>query len=494
MVHWLRHMVLMLALAGLFCSCTQIEDARHVVAEADSLRAVGTTYDDSLAIAKAAATLSHVRIIYPTDYARANYYYGRLLRNRGDHPEAMQAFLRTIHSRTNDHEILARSYSNIATLCHWADEYALSYEMYQKCAQQFWLCSDSVMYYYALNAIAFELVWQKQCREALALTDKIEQECIDTGVLTKIWETRAEAYKMVEKYDSAIYCAGILYQKGYYAPTGYVIKAQSYLGIGQDDSAVYYAQKVMDSPYADNTDKYNVLFILSNNDSTIEKDEIRELNSQRADIGIKELTPESEKLAIAIDYLLQDMNRKPDLIWLWAILTTVFIIATPSIIITSRKRKKHQLYSQKATEAQEEHRILSEQNQKLEQQQIQRQTTMRQELEANRLAICNSHDWQKTLHWKDFDTMCDMVNKHFFLFADKLKTMHTLDEKEIRLCVLVFLDMFSLKQMADILSYSETGIRTYKSRVNDKLGNKGHDLRTFLVEKVILGSSNERKM
>ena len=180
--------------------------------------------------------------------------------------------------------------------------------------------------------------------------------------------------------------------------------------------------------------------------------------------------------------------------WLWATIVTLLIIGVPSSVYISRKRKKHQLYSQKTIEAQEEHRILSEQNQQLEQQQIQRRATMRQELEANRLAICNSHDWQKTLHWKDFDTMCDMVNKHFFLFADKLKAMHTLDEKEIRLCVLVFLDMFSLKQMADILSYSETGIRTYKSRVNDKLGNKGHDLRTFLVEKVILGSSNERKM
>ena len=119
---------------------------------------------------------------------------------------------------------------------------------------------------------------------------------------------------------------------------------------------------------------------------------------------------------------------------------------------------------------------------------------MLQELETNRLIICNSHDWQKELQWADFDAMCETINRHFFLFADKLKATNTLDEKEIRLCVLVFLDMFTLKQMAATLSYSETGIRTYKSRVNEKLGNKGHDLRNFLIENVIWGASEEQKM
>ena len=481
MIHWVRHMVLLFALAGLFCSCSQVEDARHVVAEADSLRTAGIAYDDSLSIAEAAATLSHVRNIYPTDYARANYYYGRLLRTRGDHPAAMQAFLRVIHSRSEDHAVKGRSYSNIATLCHWADEYALSYEMYQKCAQQFWLCPDSVMYYYALNAMAFELARQQLLRESIDLTNKIEQECTDEGVLTKIWETRAEAFRVVEQYDSAIYCADILNAKGFIAPSGEVVKAQSFLALGIEDSAVYYAQIVMESPYANNTDKYNVLYILSNNDSTIEKDDIRALNSQRADIALQELTPESEKLAIAVDYLLQDLNRKPDLTWLWAILVTLLIIGVPSSIYISHKRKTHQLYSQKTTAAQEEHRILSEQNRQLEEKQIQRRENAMAEIDV----FCNSiteENIKQKLCWKEFDQMCTIVNQRMFGFVDKLRARGITSDNEIKICILLVIGHFNTKQMAMIVPSTYDSFKTTKSGVAKKLNISGKNMRSILLK------------
>ena len=127
-----------LILAGallLLClsSCSRVQsirEARTIVAEADSLRNAGQSLSpfsfhlspsksDSCAMADAAATLEPLRLIYPTDYAHANYYYGRLLREAGNQPEAMLAFLRVVHSRTKDHEIIARAYSNIGTMCNW---------------------------------------------------------------------------------------------------------------------------------------------------------------------------------------------------------------------------------------------------------------------------------------------------------------------------------------------------------------------------------------
>jgi hypothetical protein len=233
-------------------------------------------------------------------------------------------------------------------------------------------------------------------------------------------------------------------------------------------------------------DRYNALYILSHSDTTLTTDEALTLTSEREDVRFYEYEPTKVKLTQAIQLLEQDLNRKPDYTWLWAILATILVFCIPGTYYISHKRRNRQLISQQTEELRQEKELL-------ELHQTQRQATMRQELEANRLAICNSHDWQAALQWKDFDTLCDRVNKHFFLFADKLIATRTLDEKEIRLCVLVFLDMFSLKQMAAILPYSQTGIRTYKSRVNDKLGNKGHDLRTFLVDTLILGCPIDKK-
>jgi len=229
MIHWLRHMVLLLALTGLFSSCSQVEDARLVVAEADSLRTAGIAYDDSLSIAEAAATLSHVRNIYPTDYARANYYYGRLLRTRGDQPAAILAFLNVVHSRSKDFAVKARSYSNIGTMCNYAGEFAMAYDMYGQSAECFGEANETRLYYYAQNAKALQLAELSLHDETLLLLDSITSTCDDSGVLVKTWETKAFLYVNTQQYDSALHAIHMLHAAGYHDPCGYVKQAQAFL-------------------------------------------------------------------------------------------------------------------------------------------------------------------------------------------------------------------------------------------------------------------------
>ena len=120
-----KHITLWLLFAAMCTSCSGVHDlreARSIVVAADSLRAAGqapytlnrsnssnlsndSLPPDSTALAFAVTTLEPVRLLFPTDYAHANYYYGRLLRDAGDQPEAMLAFLHAVHSRTKDHAI-----------------------------------------------------------------------------------------------------------------------------------------------------------------------------------------------------------------------------------------------------------------------------------------------------------------------------------------------------------------------------------------------------
>lgn len=254
------------------------------MAEADSLRSAGQSLSpftfhlspsqsDSTTIASAVSALEPVRFFYPTTYAHANYYYGRLLREAGNHPEAMLAFLRVVHSRTQDHAIKGRSYSNIANMCRLAAEHELAYDIYKLSAEEFLRIPDSIAYYYALNNMAFDLAEIKQPHGAISLTNIIESECPNENVLTKIWETRADAYLMAEMYDSAIYCVRQLQARGNHESTGYLFLAQAYDNLGISDSALHYARLVMEqSSY--HGDKYNVLYILSHHDSTLSSDEI----------------------------------------------------------------------------------------------------------------------------------------------------------------------------------------------------------------------------
>ncbi len=134
-------------------------EARQTLDVADSLRVnEGRLYNDSLALAEAYTLLGHWRLIYPDDYARACYYYGRMLRHRGDQVAAMRAFISGTHAPYvqrvvplpwfTDYHILGRIYSNMGTMSHLAGEFELSYEMYKTASEQILKTDDSTSYYY----------------------------------------------------------------------------------------------------------------------------------------------------------------------------------------------------------------------------------------------------------------------------------------------------------------------------------------------------------
>ncbi|MBQ7648580.1 MAG: hypothetical protein IJS92_05840, partial [Paludibacteraceae bacterium] len=143
----LRRLFIFLPFVCMLMACQPVRDAQRVVAQADSLRVnEGRLYDDSLALANAYTLLGHWRLIYPDDYERACYYYGRMLRSRGDQVSAMRAFIAGSHAPYfdravplpwfSDYHILGRIYSNMGTMSHLAGEFELSYEMYKTASEQ----------------------------------------------------------------------------------------------------------------------------------------------------------------------------------------------------------------------------------------------------------------------------------------------------------------------------------------------------------------------
>ena len=92
----------------------------------------------------------------------------------------------------------------------------------------------------------------------------------------------------------------------------------------------------------------------------------------------------------------------------------------------------------------------------------------------------------KDLCWSDYNQMCKIVNQQFFFFAQKLQYSHLLSEREIRLCVLVLIGITNSKQLADMLLYSESGIRNFKNRTAKKLDTNSVELRNKLL-KIAIG-------
>ena len=464
------------------CVPLSVREAQTVVAQADSLWHNGQMYGidagDSVTLAEAYHRLDRAQTIFPDEFAHSCYHYGRLLRKKDNPAEAMQAFLAATHSRTRDYHILGRVYSNMGSISHLAGEFQLSYEMYEKSAETFLKDGDTLSYYYLLNNMAFELAEQGKKDSTLYLIREIEDKCTDGEVLNKAIETKAEAFFQFGQFDSALYYANVLCAENYFNIIGILIKAQSYSFLHEYDSATYYANIVI-SCSSSLFDIHNALYILTNDDYTKDNTSIRETAAKRSDVQ-KLIEIQHGKLSQATQLLEQDLNWKPDWQWLYASCATIFIIGILALVYFRRRRRQHQLLSQQVED-------LENKSQELMQEHTTYKKNLVAQLEQNCRVISESKDFPDNLNWKEFEVMCKTVDANFNMLASKLSHIGTLNETEIRLCILVFFDL-DRNQISDVLPYAKNGVGKLKYRAAQKLGVEGKNLRKNLIHIAI----NER--
>ncbi len=478
--------VFLMALLLAACAPRGVDEACCVVAEADSLWQAGLQYGidegDSATLAQAYKTLEAIPLPFReglglgSPYAHACYHYGRLLRRADDPVAAMQVFISGTHSGTDDHHILGRIYSNMSDLCHLASEFPLAYDMYERSGEMYLRNDDSLLYYYDLNNMAFELAEQGKKDETFILLDSIAHNCNDRNVFLKTLETKAKLYFQLQLYDSVIYTTNVFQLRRDCVPTSCGLKARAFWHMGQVDSALYYANQVLSMPTASEQNKYNMLYIIANADSTLSNEDVLALSAQRSDIETDILIPLHSKWGLAVQLLQQDLNRKPDWRWFWGVVATLLVVGLCLWLYIFRKHKQRALLSQQVED-------LTIQNEEAKDQQIKRYNDRLLRIQENCDILANSDSIMDSLQWKNYDKFCECINIHFFLLADKLKATDRLNEKEIRLCVLVLIGSFTDKQMANILYYSYNSIRSTKRTLANKLGTTSANLRSFLIEK-----------
>lgn len=486
--------ILLLAFSAVFfgsCSSRAIHEAEAVVAQADSLWQAGLMYGtdagDSLTLAQAYKTLGDIPLPYReglglgSPYSHACYHYGKLLRAKDNPAEAVQAFINATHSRTRDYHILGRVYNNIGDMCHLAGEYRLSYEMFEKSADMYLQNGDTLLHYYSLNDMAFELVAQKDTSYICVLLDSI-QTYNHSDVILKTQETKALMYLQSQHYQAAISLIDSMQVEGYYDLMGYLLKAQAYEHINQFDSAVSNASFIL-SHTTDSRYLISACYILSHVDKGISSDSILELTSIRADAQ-KDWGIRNGQYANAVQLLEKDLERKPDWQWLYAVMATVLIIGAAIVIYVYRKHKKHDLLAQKISDLTLKSNAVQANHEKL----VNRYESQHQRREEETLHRCallrNSPQIAVELKWSDFDAACSIIDSHFYLLATKLRQKAVLNETEIRLCILVLIGLNRI-QIANTMPYALNSIGKLKDQTAKKLGTSGKNLRDFLIKMVV---------
>lgn len=466
------------------CSSQAVREAQEVVAEADSLRAEGVAYTDSVTMAEAYNTLDKWQYIYPTDYARACYYYGRLLRNNDDPIAAMQVFINATHTNTRDYHILARTYSNMGSICHLANEHMLSYDMYSRSADLFLKNGDTLLYYCLRSDMAFECAKQGKQNRVYTILDSMPEPNFDRQLLVKNVEAHLILCKYLHKYDSVLYYADSISKLNGESPMQLISKAQAFCYIHQYDSATYYAQRTI-ATSSSLFNLNNALYILIHCDSINNGYKVYGLSSERADVQ-KQIEIRQGKLSQATQLLEQDLHKRPNLLWLYAIIGTSVLIGSVLWIYVIRKKKRHQLLTQQVIELEDMHTLEQQRHQKMLQEHTEYENSLLTQIEQTCAAFYNSNHLKEDLCWSNYDKMCDTVNQQLCYIAQKLQNTYSLNDKEVRLCVLILIGISNSKQLADMLCYGESGIRNFKNRTAKKLSTNSIELRNKLL-KIAIG-------
>ena len=148
------------------------------------------------------------------------------------------------------------------------------------------------------------------------------------------------------------------------------------------------------------------------------------------------------------------------------------------------QRKKTLLQQEHIRIIQENNKMSDKSSSLIQQQELLIQSRTKQ-IEEQCRVLRKSNDMLKDLHWKNTGELYEIANTLFYQIINKLKTYDKINEKEIRLCILVLIGGKTNKEMAEILYYGDNSIRGMKKYVAQKLGVSSAKLRDFLIKKAI---------
>lgn len=359
----------------------------------------------------------------------------------------------------------------MGVMCELEGNYHLAYDLYSMASTFFLIDSDTLSYFYAKSDMAISKAFLREKEICMQILKDIESQYSKEHIIHRTIETKALCYRYCEDFDSVIIMLDSLQNMVSLNTNCLMLKAQAYSMLGRKDSALVYAHEVLKHNCSVN-DSLNAFYILSNDDQSLLRDRIKSLTSKRSDLQVL-MQNRQKRLSHAVEILQQDLSRKPNY-YRWIIVLILLICTCMGICYIILQHRRGTLLSFYSKRIANENKELSEQNQQLYKQREQ------QVLHACE-TLCSSPNWKNLISWNDYAQMCDNVDLQFFRLATKLQQKNILNEKELRLCILVLLDI-PHREIANILTYSESGIGKYKYSIAKKLGVNSKNLRTFLMD------------
>lgn len=464
---------------GIACGMSSCgwHEAEAVVAMADSIdQTQHLIYDDTVALRKAIHTLNNPlgRTFKRSTLGKAYYYMGRNLED--DYSQvarAAECYVAADWLKIDDPIYRGRVNTCMAGICGDYNKDSLSLLFYERALEHFALCNDTIYYARGLLNVATSLNTLQDFRKADSVLKLAAQYQLTDSYCYSVNDAFANHFYLLKSPhspDSIIY---YLRKNPITDSWRASFLADAFYDLGQMDSAVYYATKIVHD-FNIPAHKVSAYYILHkhailNNDilaadslASLRMDEKRKAEVKKAD--------SMDGIQVFEEYLAYcEVYRWRVLLYCLAGLLALSVVV---VLLWYWQRAKKEVHAQaEAVQiAQEAHQ------QTLEEQRNQRMEALMQHVEHFRARYPKPNK-----EWSNYEKMRSELNQSLLCLLDKLAE-RKLSEKEIRLCVycLLYRDV-STKILAEYMIYSAVGIRTFKQRTAQKLGTTAANLYDFLV-------------
>ena len=462
-------------------SCGRWRKAEAVIALADSIdQTEHVIYDDTLALCEVIHTLNNPlgRTFKRSTLGKAFYYMGRNLED--DYSQvarAAECYVAADWLKIDDPIYRGRVNTCMAGICGDYNIDSLSLLFYERALEHFALCNDTIYYARGLLNVATSLNTLQDFRKADSVLKLAAQYQLTDSYRYSVNDAFANHFyqsKSPHSPDSIIY---YLRKNPITDSWRASFLADAFYDLGQMDSAVYYATKIVHdfNIPAHKVSAYYILhkyaiqqgdILAADSIASLRMDERRRAESGKID-SLDGVQVFEEYLAYC------EVYRWRMLLYCLAGLLALSVVVA---LLWYWQRAKKEVYAQAEAVLQ----AAMEYQQTLEEQRNQRMEALVQHVEH----FCARYS-KPNKEWSNYEKMRSELNQPLLCLLDKLAE-RKLSEKEIRLCVYCLLYRgVSTKILAEYMIYSAVGIRTFKQRTPQKLGTTAANLYDFLIDLAI---------
>ena len=453
--------------------------AEAVIAMADSIdQTQHVIYDDTVALRDVIHTLNNPlgRTFKRSTLGKAFYYMGRNLED--DYSQvarAAECYVAADWLKIDDPIYRGRVNSCMGRISGNYNKDSLLLLFYERALEHFALCDDTIYYARGLLNVAISLDALCNFEKAdsvLRLAAHYELTYAYRYSVNDAFAHHFYRQKTPDSPDSIIYYL----QKNPITDSWRAsFLAGAFYDLGQMDSAVFYAQKVIQEYNGVSGNNVGAYYILHKyailNDDIHAADSIASLRMDERRKSEAKKIDSLDGIQVFEEYLAYcDVYRWRVLLYCLAGLLALSVVVA---LLWYWQRAKREVSAQAEAVQQAE----MERQQALEEQRCQRTEALMQHVEHFRKRYPKPYK-----EWSNYEKMRSELNQSLLCLLDKLAE-RKLSEKEIRLCVycLLYHDV-STKVLAEYVIYSPVGIRTFKQRTAQKLGTTAANLYDFLVE------------